>query len=171
MGAKSQLISSVDISFMTDSSIQVRLTHINTMIVTLQNLNGPGTGCPAVSTTLCVQQKDLQNGRTTTPAPSPLPWHPHPLPPAPQCRLTLSHCQFAVSTLPSIPALYAHLPCWHGQLHRINGIELPCQCQPLHTSFLTSFRVTISAQPGHQHVVPHRRCPPHFSAHMLRRAL
>ena len=81
---------SVDISFTTDSSIQVRLTHINTMIVTLQNLNSPSTGCPAASTTLCVQQKDLQNGGTATPAPLPSPQHPHPPPLAPQRSSTLS---------------------------------------------------------------------------------
>ena len=86
---------------------------------------------------LCAQQKDLQNGGTATPMPSPSPWHPHLPPPAPQCSLTLSRPQFTitagiltVSVPPSIPAPHAHLPCWHGQLHRINGIELPCQCLP-----------------------------------------
>ena len=130
-------ISSMDVSFTTDGSIQARLTHINTVIMTLQSLNGPGTGCPAVSTTLCAQQKDLQNGGTAAPAPSPSPWHPHPPPLAPQCSLTLSCPQFTitagiltVSVPPSIPAQCAHLPCWHRQLHRINGIELLCQCLP-----------------------------------------
>ena len=117
---------------------QARLTHINTMIETLQNLNGPGTGCPAVSTILCVQQKDLQNSGTAAPMPSPSPQHSHPPPLAPQCSLTLSHPQFTitagiltVSAPPSIPAPCAHLLRWHGQLHRINGIELLCQCLPL----------------------------------------
>ena len=82
--------SSVDVSFTTDGSIQARLTHINTVIVTLQILNGPGTGCPAASTTLCAQQKDLQNGGTAAPAPSPSPRHPHPHPPPPQRSSTLT---------------------------------------------------------------------------------
>ncbi|KAI0320939.1 hypothetical protein OF83DRAFT_1102055 [Amylostereum chailletii] len=51
---------SVAVSFPTDGSVQSQLARINTSLVTLQNLNGSGKGCPAVSTTLQAQQKALQ---------------------------------------------------------------------------------------------------------------
>ncbi|KAI0035225.1 hypothetical protein K488DRAFT_43823 [Vararia minispora EC-137] len=50
----------VHVSFPTDGSVASQLARINTALVTIQNLNGPGKGCPAVSTTLQAQQKALQ---------------------------------------------------------------------------------------------------------------
>jgi hypothetical protein len=46
----------VPISFPTDNSPGSRIARIQAALVTLQNLNGPGVGCPAVSTTLLAQQ-------------------------------------------------------------------------------------------------------------------
>lgn len=51
---------SVKVSFPLDNSVQSKLARVNTAIVTLQNLFGPGKGCPAVSTTLSAQQAALQ---------------------------------------------------------------------------------------------------------------
>ncbi|ETW82142.1 hypothetical protein HETIRDRAFT_409706 [Heterobasidion irregulare TC 32-1] len=51
---------SIAVSFPTDNSVPSKLARINTALITLQNLNGPGKGCPAVSTTLQAQQKALQ---------------------------------------------------------------------------------------------------------------
>ena len=50
---------SVKITFPTDNSNQSQSTRINAALITLQNLNGPGKGCPAVSTTLLARQKAL----------------------------------------------------------------------------------------------------------------
>lgn len=50
---------SVKVSFPTDDSNQSKSARINAALITLQNLNGPGKGCPAVSTTLLTQQKAL----------------------------------------------------------------------------------------------------------------
>jgi len=52
----------VDVSFPTDDSKASQLARINTALVTLQNLNGPGQGCPAASTTFVAQQKAIQDG-------------------------------------------------------------------------------------------------------------
>ncbi|KIJ24448.1 hypothetical protein M422DRAFT_194663, partial [Sphaerobolus stellatus SS14] len=41
----------VGISFPTDNSTASQLARINAAAVTLQNLKGPGVGCPIVSTT------------------------------------------------------------------------------------------------------------------------
>ena len=50
----------VKVSFPTGTSKQDQAARIEAAIVTLQNLNGPGKGCPVVSTTLGAQQKALQ---------------------------------------------------------------------------------------------------------------
>ncbi|KIO19170.1 hypothetical protein M407DRAFT_11539 [Tulasnella calospora MUT 4182] len=42
----------VSFDFPTDNSIQSEISRINGVLVTLQNLRGPGVGCPAASTTL-----------------------------------------------------------------------------------------------------------------------
>lgn len=46
---------SVKVSFPTGSSSADQVARIQAALVTLQNLNGPGVGCPAVSTTLSAQ--------------------------------------------------------------------------------------------------------------------
>jgi len=50
---------SVKVSYPLDDSVQSQLARVDTALVTLQNLNGPGKGCPAVSTTLSAQQAAL----------------------------------------------------------------------------------------------------------------
>ena len=49
----------VKVSFPTDNSNASQSTRITAALITLQNLNGPGKGCPAASTTLLAQQKAL----------------------------------------------------------------------------------------------------------------
>jgi hypothetical protein len=50
---------SVKVTFPLDNSVQSQLARVDTALVTLQNLFGPGKGCPAVSTTLSAQQAVL----------------------------------------------------------------------------------------------------------------
>ncbi|KAF8269395.1 hypothetical protein EI94DRAFT_1725344 [Lactarius quietus] len=50
---------SVKVSYPLDNSPQSQLARVDTALVTLQNLFGPGKGCPAVSTTLSAQQAAL----------------------------------------------------------------------------------------------------------------
>jgi len=50
---------SVKVSFPLDNSVASQLARVDTALVTLQNLFGPGKGCPAVSTTLSTQQAAL----------------------------------------------------------------------------------------------------------------
>jgi hypothetical protein len=49
----------VKVTYPVDNSLQSQLARVDTALVTLQNLNGPGQGCPAVSTTLSAQQAAL----------------------------------------------------------------------------------------------------------------
>ena len=50
---------SVNVAFPTDNSNQSQSARITAALITLQNLNGPGKGCPAASTTLVARQKAL----------------------------------------------------------------------------------------------------------------
>lgn len=49
----------VKVGFPTDNSNQSQSARITAALITLQNLNGPGKGCPAVSTMLLARQKAL----------------------------------------------------------------------------------------------------------------
>jgi len=52
---------SVQVSFPTGNSKAEQLDRVNAAVITLQNLNGVGKGCPAASTTLLAQQKALSS--------------------------------------------------------------------------------------------------------------
>ena len=69
---------SVKVTFPTDSSTASQLARLNAAAVTLQNLEGPGKGCPIASTTFTAQGKAIEAGGsspgpapTTTPSPMP----------------------------------------------------------------------------------------------------
>ncbi|KAF9265276.1 hypothetical protein L218DRAFT_957467 [Marasmius fiardii PR-910] len=51
---------SVPVSFPTSNSKGDQIARLQASLVTLQNLNGPGVGCPAVSTTFLKQLQALQ---------------------------------------------------------------------------------------------------------------
>jgi len=50
---------SVKVGFPTDDSKQSESARITAALIALQNLNGPGKGCPAASTTLVARQRAL----------------------------------------------------------------------------------------------------------------
>ena len=54
---------SVKLSFPTDNSQASQNARLNAAAVTLQNLNGPGKGCPIVSTTFSAQQAAINAGQ------------------------------------------------------------------------------------------------------------
>ena len=54
----------VAVSFPTDNSKASQVARIEAAIVTLQNLNGPGVGCPAASTTFVAQQQAIEDSNT-----------------------------------------------------------------------------------------------------------
>jgi len=58
---------SVPISFPEDNSKGSQLARLNAATVTLQNLNGPGKGCPVVSTTFQAQAAAIN--ANTNPSP------------------------------------------------------------------------------------------------------
>lgn len=56
----------VKLSFPTDSSTASQLARLNAAAVTLQNLEGPGVGCPISSTTFSAQGKAIGAETSTT---------------------------------------------------------------------------------------------------------
>jgi hypothetical protein len=50
---------SLPVSFPTDFSRESRLARLQTAILTLQSLNGPGIGCPLASTTFIAQRNEI----------------------------------------------------------------------------------------------------------------
>ena len=61
----------VKLTFPTDSSTSSQLARLNAAAVTLQNLEGPGIGCPISSTTFSAQHKAIAaETSNTTPSPS-----------------------------------------------------------------------------------------------------
>ena len=67
----------VKLTFPTDNSTVSQLARLNAAAVTLQNLEGPGVGCPISSTTFSAQQKAIEaetsntTSSTNTPTVSP----------------------------------------------------------------------------------------------------
>ena len=61
---------SVPVTFPTDDSTASQSARITAAAVTLQNLHGPGVGCPVASTTLTAQQAAINAG-TSQPSPGP----------------------------------------------------------------------------------------------------
>jgi len=72
-------------AFPEDDSSASQLTRLHIATVTLQNLRGPGQGCPQASTTFGAQAQAVQAGANSPPpaASPPAPAPPAPAPPAP----------------------------------------------------------------------------------------
>jgi len=149
---------SIAVTFPTDNSVASQQARINTALVTLQNLNGPGQGCPASSTTLVAQQKALASGGA---APAPAPAAPAPAPaapapaapaaPAPPAAAAPAASGGALSTAqldpltPQFGVTPNTNPTGTGDCDGINGIKIPCACPPDRQTFLTSLQGNIAA--------------------------
>lgn len=62
---------SVAVSFPTGDSKQDKSARISAASITIQNLNGPGKGCPFASTKLGALQKEINEGTDVTTPPNP----------------------------------------------------------------------------------------------------
>jgi hypothetical protein len=140
---------SVAVSFPTDGSKASQLARMQTALVTLQNLNGPGKGCPAVSTTFLAQQKAIQDGTAPPPpaaAPPPAP-APAPAPPAPAPP--------AGNNIDALVPDFGHAAGVNptgtgdcdGAVNDASGrpIKVPCACPPDRASFIQSLKANLAA--------------------------
>ena len=141
-------------SFPTDNSKASQLARIQTAIVTLQNLRGPGVGCPAASTTFLAQQQAIAAGPDTgPPAPAPAPASPPPAPaspaPAPQSPAPASPAPGAPAPAGGVdPSLVPQFglqaglnPTGTGDCDGIKNaagqvVKIPCSCPPDRGSFI-----------------------------------
>jgi len=138
----------ISVSFPADNSKASKLARINAAIVTLQNLKGPGVGCPAASTTFSAQAQAIQAGTdTVTPAPAaPAPPATTPTPPAPAAN----------GVDPALVPEFGHAaglnPTGTGDCDGIPNaqgvpIKIPCSCPPDRNSFIQSLSANVAA--GH----------------------
>ncbi|KIL67732.1 hypothetical protein M378DRAFT_72651 [Amanita muscaria Koide BX008] len=142
---------SVLVTFPTDNSKASRIVRIQAAVVTLQNLRGPGVGCPAASTTFLAQQKAIASEPDT---PSP----PAPAPPGP----TRSNITPSTSTSGNqVPLVNATLvpdlghqaglnPDGHGNCDGITNaqgkvIKVPFACPPNRESFIQARYENVAA--------------------------
>jgi len=147
----------ISVAFPTDSSVASQITRIQAVLVTLQNLHGPGVGCPAASTNLVALQKTLQSGGSP-PAAAPA------APPPPPATSTPAAAQPSgsddTSSNPSIASLAPPLgfssgvnptgsgDC-DGAVNGANGqpIKVPCTCPPSQDVYISQLEANAAA--GH----------------------
>jgi len=146
---------SVKVSFPTDNSKASQLARIQTAIVTLQNLRGPGVGCPAASTTFLAQQKAVAAGPDTgSPAPAPAPASPAPAPesPAPASPAPAPAGGVDPNLVPQFGVQAGLNPTGTGDCDGIKNaagqvVKIPCSCPPDRGSFIASLSANVAA--GH----------------------
>jgi len=132
---------SIAVSFPTDSSQQSAEARIEAAIVTLQNLNGPGVGCPAASTTFSAQLAAAQAGRAA----------PASVAPAPVTSVAATTAAATggvdVSLVPEFGVTAGQDPTGTGNCLGINNIEIPCSCPPDRDTFIADLNANVAA--GH----------------------
>jgi hypothetical protein len=123
----------VSASFPTDNSKESKLARMQAALVTLQNMRGPGVGCPAASTTFLAQQKAIQDG-TDTPAPAPAPAPAPPPAPAPAGGVD-------PALVPEFGLQAGLNPTGTGDCDGIRNaagqiVKIPCACPPERNAFI-----------------------------------
>ncbi|KAL1700930.1 hypothetical protein EV121DRAFT_294750 [Schizophyllum commune] len=160
---------SVAVTFPEDDSTESQLARIQASLVTLQNLNGPGKGCPAASTTLLAQQKAIQAGgsaASAAPASSaagssaapaaaaPAASSPAALPSAPgstsSSAETGTSANIDPALVPDFGIQAGTNPTGTGDCDGVAGadgkpVKIPCQCPPDKDTFIQSLSTNVAA--------------------------
>ncbi|KAH0586436.1 hypothetical protein H2248_007671 [Termitomyces sp. 'cryptogamus'] len=128
---------SVSVTFPTDDSKDSQLARLQTAIVTLQNLNGPGKGCPAASTTFLVQQKVVQDGTVVST-------------PAASSTLTPRSSGIDTSLVPGFGVSPGVNPTGTGDCDGTTNaagqvVKIPCSCPPDRNAFIQSLETNVAA--------------------------
>ncbi|KAJ7921184.1 hypothetical protein B0H13DRAFT_2418154 [Mycena leptocephala] len=101
----------------TDSSMGSEIIRVQTSILTLQNLFGPGKGCPVESTIFGLLLADLQSGTPSVDA----------------------------NLVPPFDVTPGVNPTLTGDCDGINGIKIPCSCPPDRTFFIAALSENVAA--------------------------
>ncbi|KIM91372.1 hypothetical protein PILCRDRAFT_810645 [Piloderma croceum F 1598] len=124
---------SIPVTFPTGQDSASKVARIQASLVTLQNLNGPGKGCPAASTTLVAQQAALQKRVFE--------------------EFTFSKRDVDPALVPDFGHAAGVNPTGTGDCDgAVNGtdgqpIKVPCSCPPDRTSFIQKLNANVAA--GH----------------------
>lgn len=151
-----RLVNNADVAlppFPEGNSAQDEIQRIQAAIIVLQNLNGAGSGCPAVSTTFQAQIANLQNGGApSAPAPAPAPPPPAAAAPPPPPPLAAPPAGGSVRALaPEFGHAAGVNPTGTGDCDgAVNGpdgrpIKIPCFCPPDREEFLTQLEANVAA--------------------------
>jgi Fe-S cluster biogenesis protein NfuA len=139
----------VPFSFPTDDSKASKLARISASLVTLQNLRGPGVGCPAVSTTLQAQAAAIEAGNDVpSPDPTPAP-APEPSPaPAPAPAPSPAPGGLDPELVPDLGHQSGLNPTGTGDCDGIPNaqgvpIKIPCSCPPDRASFIAALSENV----------------------------
>lgn len=122
---------SISVTFPTDDSKDSQLSRLQSAIVTLQNLHGPGIGCPAASTTFLAQQKAIQDGTATAVSTTSA---------APSVR-ELTSSTIDTSLVPEFGVNSGVNPTGTGDCDGTTNaagqvVKIPCSCPPNRDAFL-----------------------------------
>lgn len=135
----------VTLSFPTDNSKASQLARLNAATITLQNLRGPGVGCPQASTTFGAQAQAIQAGTAPpTPAAPAAPAAPAPAAPAPapaQSSPAPASGGVDPNLVPQFGVQPGVNPTGTGDCDGIPNaqgvpIKIPCSCPPDRASFI-----------------------------------
>lgn len=135
----------VAVSFPTDNSKQSKLARLNAATVTLQNLRGPGVGCPQAATTFGAQRTAIENGTDAPAPPAPAPPPPAPPAPAPPANNPSNVGGVDPALVPEFGVQAGANPTGTGDCDGINGIKIPCSCPPDRASFIQSLNANVAA--------------------------
>ncbi|KAJ4482540.1 hypothetical protein J3R30DRAFT_3460417 [Lentinula aciculospora] len=136
---------SVAVSFPSDNSQASQLARIDAALVTLQNLNGAGVGCPASSTTFVAQQAAIQAG-TAAPATAAAAASTS-VAAAPAASSAPTTGGVDVSLVPEFGVTAGQSPDGTGNCIGINNIKIPCSCPPDRDTFIADLNANVAA--GH----------------------
>lgn len=149
----------VSVSFPTGDSKGNKSARLTAASITLQNLNGPGKGCPVVSTTFPLQQKEI-DGETDVSSSSDLPVKSQPTPaPVPSKPANVSENNSGGLDAATIRSLAPELgfesglnPTGSGDCDgAVNGtdgrpIKIPCACPPPQDVYLDVWYLFLLVQ-------------------------
>ncbi|KAF7799444.1 hypothetical protein EIP86_010679 [Pleurotus ostreatoroseus] len=152
---------SVQLSFPTDNSQASQSARLNAAAVTLQNLHGPGQGCPVAATTFSAQQAAINAGQdpNSVAAPSPAAAAPAAASPAPAAAAPADNSassgalsQAQVSALaPPLGFQAGKNPTGTGDCDgAVNGangqpIKVPCSCPPSQDEYIQQLTANVNA--------------------------
>ncbi|KAF8904051.1 hypothetical protein CPB84DRAFT_694458 [Gymnopilus junonius] len=143
----------VSVSFPTDNSPASQLARLHAATVTLQNLRGPGVGCPSAATTFNAQAQAIQDGTAPSPAAPPAAAAPPPPPPA-SSPAAAAPASGGVdpALVPQFGVSPGQNPTGTGDCDGIDNaqgvaIKIPCACPPDRNTFIQSLSANVAA--GH----------------------